>query len=104
MEKVTFTLLLFNILKYSCSYNVGCTKRMGLFPNRRTSLENLKRRTLNGNYKNSSLDSKKKVRQLETFYLTYCCVEDFCSFIIDMMNPTLTVRRGTGVQNKAQNS
>ncbi|XP_016518046.1 polyhomeotic-like protein 2 isoform X1 [Poecilia formosa] len=42
-------------------YNVGCTKRMGLFPNRRTSLENLKRRTLNGNYKNSSLESKKKI-------------------------------------------
>ncbi|KAM4737807.1 polyhomeotic-like protein 2 isoform 1-T2 [Anableps anableps] len=41
-------------------YNVGCTKRMGLFPNRRTSLENLKKRTLNGNYKNSSLESKKK--------------------------------------------
>ncbi|MEQ2286591.1 hypothetical protein AMECASPLE_003959 [Ameca splendens] len=41
-------------------YNVGCTKRMGLFPNRKTSLENLKKRTLNGNYKNTSLDSKKK--------------------------------------------
>uniref|UniRef100_A0A087YHG5 Polyhomeotic homolog 2a (Drosophila) n=1 Tax=Poecilia formosa TaxID=48698 RepID=A0A087YHG5_POEFO len=46
-------------------YNVGCTKRMGLFPNRRTSLENLKRRTLNGNYKNSSLESKKKGSNVE---------------------------------------
>lgn len=41
-------------------YNVGCTKRMGLFPNRKSSLENLKKRTLDGNYKNSSLESKKK--------------------------------------------
>ncbi|KAM9856292.1 polyhomeotic-like protein 2 [Aulostomus maculatus] len=42
-------------------YNVGCTKRMGLFPNRKTTLENMrKQRALNGNYKNSSLESKKK--------------------------------------------
>ncbi|KAF7643055.1 hypothetical protein LDENG_00245950 [Lucifuga dentata] len=40
-------------------YNVGCTKRMGLFPNRKTTLENLKKqRALN--HKNSSLESKKK--------------------------------------------
>nr|XP_033485965.1 polyhomeotic-like protein 2 isoform X1 [Epinephelus lanceolatus]XP_033485966.1 polyhomeotic-like protein 2 isoform X1 [Epinephelus lanceolatus] len=39
-------------------YNVGCTKRMGLFPNRKTTLE--KQRALNGNYKNCSLESKKK--------------------------------------------
>ncbi|KAM4570963.1 polyhomeotic-like protein 2 isoform 2-T4 [Fundulus diaphanus] len=42
-------------------YNVGCTKRMGLFPNRKTSLQNLKKRTLNGSYKNTSLESKNKV-------------------------------------------
>ncbi|KAK2850798.1 hypothetical protein Q5P01_007074 [Channa striata] len=43
-------------------YNVGCTKRMGLFPNRKTTLENMKKqRALNGNHKNSSLESKKKV-------------------------------------------
>ncbi|XP_021168591.2 polyhomeotic-like protein 2 isoform X1 [Fundulus heteroclitus] len=41
-------------------YNVGCTKRMGLFPNRKTSLQNLKKRTLNGSYKNTSLESKNK--------------------------------------------
>ncbi|XP_023267305.1 polyhomeotic-like protein 2 [Seriola lalandi dorsalis] len=42
-------------------YNVGCTKRMGLFPNRKTTLENMKKqRALNGNLKNSSLESKKK--------------------------------------------
>ncbi|XP_029362306.1 polyhomeotic-like protein 2 [Echeneis naucrates] len=42
-------------------YNVGCTKRMGLFPNRKTTLENMKKqRALNGNNKNSSLESKKK--------------------------------------------
>lgn len=42
-------------------YNVGCTKRMGLFPNRKTTLENMKKqRALNGNAKNSSLESKKK--------------------------------------------
>lgn len=36
---------------------------MGLFPNRKTTLENMKKqRTLNGNHKNSSLESKKKVR------------------------------------------
>ncbi|XP_015254348.1 PREDICTED: polyhomeotic-like protein 2 [Cyprinodon variegatus] len=40
-------------------YNVGCTKRMGLFPNRKTSLENLKKRALNGNHR-TSLESKKK--------------------------------------------
>ncbi|KAM9343014.1 polyhomeotic-like protein 2 isoform 2-T5 [Pholidichthys leucotaenia] len=41
-------------------YNVGCTKRMGLFPNRKT-LENMKKqRALNGNPKNGSLESKKK--------------------------------------------
>lgn len=42
-------------------YNVGCTKRMGLFPNRKTTLENLKKqKALNGNHKNGSLESKKK--------------------------------------------
>ncbi|XP_040919326.1 polyhomeotic-like protein 2 [Toxotes jaculatrix] len=42
-------------------YNVGCTKRMGLFPNRKTTLENMKKqKALNGNHKNSSLESKKK--------------------------------------------
>lgn len=42
-------------------YNVGCTKRMGLFPNRKTTLENMKKqRALNGNHKNVSLESKKK--------------------------------------------
>ncbi|XP_042348229.1 polyhomeotic-like protein 2 [Plectropomus leopardus] len=42
-------------------YNVGCTKRMGLFPNRKTTLENMKKqRALNENHKNCSLESKKK--------------------------------------------
>lgn len=42
-------------------YNVGCTKRMGLFPNRKTTLENMKKqRALNGNQKTCSLESKKK--------------------------------------------
>uniref|UniRef100_A0A8C6L6B5 Polyhomeotic homolog 2a (Drosophila) n=2 Tax=Nothobranchius TaxID=28779 RepID=A0A8C6L6B5_NOTFU len=42
-------------------YNVGCTKRMGLFPNRKTTLENLKRqRVLNGTHKDSSVDLKKR--------------------------------------------
>ncbi|XP_059190122.1 polyhomeotic-like protein 2 [Centropristis striata] len=42
-------------------YNVGCTKRMGLFPNRKTTLENMKKqRAVNGNHKNCSLDSRKK--------------------------------------------
>ncbi|XP_016891133.1 polyhomeotic-like protein 2 isoform X2 [Cynoglossus semilaevis] len=42
-------------------YNVGCTKRMGIFPNRKTTLENMKKqKVLNGNQKNSDLDSKKK--------------------------------------------
>ncbi|KAF6730234.1 Polyhomeotic-like protein 2 [Oryzias melastigma] len=41
-------------------YNVGCTKRMGLFPNRKSTLENLKKqqRVLNG--RNAHMDSKKK--------------------------------------------
>ncbi|XP_034551370.1 polyhomeotic-like protein 2 isoform X2 [Notolabrus celidotus] len=43
-------------------YNVGCTKRMGLFPNRKTTLENMKKqRVMNGNVKNCSFDSKKKI-------------------------------------------
>lgn len=42
-------------------YNVGCTKRMGLFPNRKTTLENIKKqRALNGTHKNSTLEAKKK--------------------------------------------
>lgn len=42
-------------------YNVGCTKRMGLFPNRKTSLENIKRqRALNAALKNCTVDPKKK--------------------------------------------
>lgn len=42
-------------------YNVGCTKRMGLFPNRKTTLENMKKqKALNGNHKNTILESKKK--------------------------------------------
>jgi len=49
-------------MKSSCSYNVGCTKRMGLFPNRKTTLENMKKqKTLNGSHKNGSLEPKKKV-------------------------------------------
>ncbi|KAM4609645.1 polyhomeotic-like protein 2 [Polymixia lowei] len=42
-------------------YNVGCTKRVGLFPNRKTSMENLKKqRASNGNHKHSGSESKKK--------------------------------------------
>ncbi|KAL1021340.1 hypothetical protein UPYG_G00011980 [Umbra pygmaea] len=40
-------------------YNVGCTKRMGLFPNRQTTLENLKKqRTSTGN--NQSSETKRQ--------------------------------------------
>ncbi|XP_070300506.1 polyhomeotic-like protein 2 isoform X4 [Salvelinus sp. IW2-2015] len=40
-------------------YNVGCTKRMGLFPNRQTTMEKLKKqRTSNGNHQNSSSETK----------------------------------------------
>ncbi|KAM7411029.1 hypothetical protein PAMA_021148 [Pampus argenteus] len=42
-------------------YNVGCTKRMGLFPNRKTTLENMKKqRALNRNHRSSHLESKRK--------------------------------------------
>ncbi|XP_055748695.1 polyhomeotic-like protein 2 isoform X2 [Salvelinus fontinalis] len=42
-------------------YNVGCTKRMGLFPNRQTTMEKLKKqRTSNGNHQNSSSETKKQ--------------------------------------------
>ena len=42
---------------------------MGLFPNRKTSLENVKKqRALNVNHKNYSLDSKKKVRPQPAFH------------------------------------
>ncbi|XP_061648251.1 polyhomeotic-like protein 2 isoform X1 [Phyllopteryx taeniolatus] len=42
-------------------YNVGCTKRMGLFPNRKSTTEDMKKqRGLNENNKNSSLESKDK--------------------------------------------
>ncbi|XP_021471430.2 polyhomeotic-like protein 2 isoform X4 [Oncorhynchus mykiss] len=41
-------------------YNVGCTKRMGLFPNRQTTMEKLKKqRTSNGNHQKSSSETKK---------------------------------------------
>ena len=51
------------------SYNVGCTKRTGLFPNRKTSLENMKKqKALKGNHKDYSLDSKKKVRPQPAFH------------------------------------
>ncbi|XP_010752596.3 polyhomeotic-like protein 2 [Larimichthys crocea] len=47
-------------------YNVGCTKRMGLFPNRKTNLENVKKqRALNGNAKNCNLESKKKTPSVQ---------------------------------------
>lgn len=55
-------------MDYRCSYNVGCTKRVGLFPNRKTALENAKKqRALNGSLKNCSLESKKKVRLCSAF-------------------------------------
>ncbi|XP_064779296.1 polyhomeotic-like protein 2 isoform X1 [Oncorhynchus masou masou] len=42
-------------------YNVGCTKRMGLFPNRQTTMEKLKKqRTSNGNHQNSGSETKKQ--------------------------------------------
>lgn len=45
---------------FVCSYNVGCTKRVGLFPNRKTTLENQrKQRILNGNIKSYLLEYKK---------------------------------------------
>nr|XP_057906621.1 polyhomeotic-like protein 2 [Doryrhamphus excisus]XP_057906622.1 polyhomeotic-like protein 2 [Doryrhamphus excisus]XP_057906623.1 polyhomeotic-like protein 2 [Doryrhamphus excisus] len=42
-------------------YNVGCTKRMGLFPNRKSTLEDMKKqRTLTENHKNYNMESKNK--------------------------------------------
>nr|XP_046199445.1 polyhomeotic-like protein 2 isoform X2 [Oncorhynchus gorbuscha] len=42
-------------------YNVGCTKRMGLFPNRQTTMEKLKKqRTSNGSHQNSGSETKKQ--------------------------------------------
>ncbi|XP_061591583.1 polyhomeotic-like protein 2 isoform X2 [Cololabis saira] len=42
-------------------YNVGCTKRMGLFPNRKTTLDGMKKqRVLNGGHRSISLELKKK--------------------------------------------
>ncbi|AWP09401.1 putative polyhomeotic-like protein 2 [Scophthalmus maximus] len=42
-------------------YNVGCTRRMGLFPNRKTTLENMrKQRALNADHTDSSSESKRK--------------------------------------------
>lgn len=44
-------------------YNVGCTKRMGLFPNRKTTLENIKKqRALHGNHRHGGSESKKKTQ------------------------------------------
>lgn len=62
-------------INFLCSYNVGCTKRMGLFPNRKTTLENMKRhRALNGSHKTSSLESKKKVTILTFFIYIYSII------------------------------
>ncbi|XP_037097079.1 polyhomeotic-like protein 2 [Syngnathus acus] len=47
----------------SCAkrYNVGCTKRIGLFPNRKSTLEDMKKQKgHNENHKNSSLEFKDK--------------------------------------------
>ncbi|XP_013990729.1 polyhomeotic-like protein 2 [Salmo salar] len=42
-------------------YNVGCTKRMGLFPNRQTTMEKLKKQRMSaGNQQNSSSETKKR--------------------------------------------
>ncbi|KAK5923150.1 hypothetical protein CgunFtcFv8_000147 [Champsocephalus gunnari] len=42
-------------------YNVGCTKRVGLFPNRKATLENMKKqRALSGELDHCSLEPKKK--------------------------------------------
>uniref|UniRef100_A0AAY5K644 Polyhomeotic-like protein 2 n=1 Tax=Esox lucius TaxID=8010 RepID=A0AAY5K644_ESOLU len=42
-------------------YNVGCTKRMGLFPNRQTTMEKLKKqRTSIGNHQNLRSETKKQ--------------------------------------------
>ena len=58
---------LFHLLHVCRRYNVGCTKRMGLFPNRKSTLENMKKqRALNGNHKSCSSESKKKVSQPPT--------------------------------------
>jgi len=49
-----------------CSYNVGCTKRMGLFPNRRTPLDHMRnQRTL----KDGGLEGHKEVRQSEIIHI-----------------------------------
>ncbi|XP_028849487.1 polyhomeotic-like protein 2 isoform X3 [Denticeps clupeoides] len=43
-------------------YNVGCTKRMGLFPNRKTMLEKLKKqKSSNNGLQNSSSEAKKQM-------------------------------------------
>uniref|UniRef100_A0AAQ4QLR0 Polyhomeotic-like protein 2 n=1 Tax=Gasterosteus aculeatus aculeatus TaxID=481459 RepID=A0AAQ4QLR0_GASAC len=42
-------------------YNVGCTKRMGLFPNRQSTLESVKKhRAPSGHLRNGCLEPKKK--------------------------------------------
>ncbi|XP_030623593.1 polyhomeotic-like protein 2 [Chanos chanos] len=42
-------------------YNVGCTKRIGLFPNRRTTLEKLKKQRSSNNSHQNSLEAKKQI-------------------------------------------
>ncbi|KAF0036515.1 hypothetical protein F2P81_011827 [Scophthalmus maximus] len=52
-------------------YNVGCTRRMGLFPNRKTTLENMrKQRALNADHTDSSSESKRKWPMSEADIIT----------------------------------
>lgn len=46
---------------FSSRYNVGCTKRMGLFPRKSTSENPKKQKASNTNHHNSSMDVRKRV-------------------------------------------
>lgn len=62
-SKAKLTVIILQIkswhVTFICSYNVGCTKRVGLFPNRKTLENERKRRIMNGNIKNYLLEYKK---------------------------------------------
>lgn len=58
------------IYLFSLRYNVGCTKRMGLFPSKANLDIIKKQRASNINHQNSSADIKKQVKHPQFFFLS----------------------------------
>lgn len=58
---ITCLYVCFSLFFFSTRYNVGCTKRMGLFPGKSTTENPKKQKASNANHHNSSTDVRKRV-------------------------------------------